>query len=565
MKKNIYISYSWDDKGNIEKVEYIVKCLRDTLKCEYNIILDQEIFNKETQDVNRFIADNIIDADMVIVFVTPSYVIKANKKDDGYGNKKDQKSGVEIETGYILERKHNWEKSIITVLLDGENVPKYLRQLSYIKEEVDSNIIQTLERKIKNFISEKDIHCTYENKKNNENLQTPHNLNLKNKPLDKIVDIEFICTGEPVRISGILLLDKSYVNLEHYQIINIFKKIVSENIMNYFAEKNSFVFQCNYFRIEFKNYDSYKKFIMKIENAMDGYLEAVSNFEVKYEIYSRFPMDNNYDFKLATVNKNIWIQMLKFANSFDWDNGKSNWNIFQRNDYYIHVFSPVISYNDSYDACEHVTLHAINKSDFHSDDVYLYVKVQDMVRNSKCNKIDVRKTWSINITCKWFKKEFIPLFCKKNNYLEDIIQIEEDREYYEEDIFSRAQMFYMCNKAEVGNEELNKLKEALIFCLNKKSAYSDMGYIKSKLGIQQNLTTNDDIIEYLNSNEFNKYLMKPNYNSSIADDLLRCIKSFTDNYSNHRINDYDIKYLSKKINSLISKMEKIELLGKYDK
>lgn len=554
-KKEIYVSYSWDDKGNIERVENLVKSLNDTLKSDYSIIFDQELFNNETQDINRFMIDNIIDSDMVVVFVTPSYVEKANKKDNGYGNKNNKKSGVEIETQYILERKHFAWKSIVTVLLDGEELPKYLRQLSYINEKKDVDIIKKIEKKIRNFINERHVVCK---DARSEKAEVLDNLNTEN------VDIEFSYTDEPARISGILLLGNSYINLEHYQIVNIFKKIVSENIISDLMEKSSYYFYCSYFRVEFKNYYLYENFITKIKNAMDKYLDSVLKFEAKYEIYSRIPINSDYKFKLATVNKNIWVQMLEFANSFDWGKGESKWNIFQHNDYYIHVFSPVISCNDRYDACEHLILYAVNRSDFYSNDVNVYIKINDMIYNSKRNKIDVRKTWSIDMAYRWLKEDFIPFFCKVNNYSEDVIQLE-DTKYHEEDIFSRAQEFYMCNKAEVKNEELNQLKEILIFCLNKKPVGRDLAYIKSKLEIGEKLTTNDEIVQYLNSNKFNKYLIESSYNASIADNMLRCIKSFTDDYSTHRINEQDIKYLSKRICSLTSKMEKINLLDKYNK
>lgn len=552
--EKIYISYSWDDKGNIERVKNLVSSLKDKLKDEYTIIFDQDIFDKHTQDVDRFIADNIMEADIVIIFITPSYVIKADRQDDGYGNQNNKKSGVEIETTYILKRKHQRKKSIITVLLDGNNVPKYIEELSFIREKTDKDIIETLNKRVESFIKQRDKACT---DINTEKFKVLYESNMEK------IDIEFNHDNEPPRICGILWLNNNYVSLEHYQIVNLFKKIASEDIKSNFNNKNLYSFHCSHFKLEFKTHELYENFVNKIKNAMHTYLENISDFEAKYEIYSRFPMNNNYEFKLATVDKNIWIEMLKFANDFDWDNDKSEWNIFQRNDYYMHVFSPCISYNNKLDPCEHAILYGINKEDFYSNDIEIYLKVKNIIYNSKENKIDVRKTWSVDMTYNWFKNEFFPFFCKNKKYSKDIIRF--DNSYnYKEDIVSQAQMFYMSNKAVVNKNELNQLKEVLIFCLNKKLAGRDVGYIISKLGIKENLKTNEEIIRYLESDKFNKYLTESNNNSSIADDILRCIKSFTDDFSTHKINENDIEYITKKIHSLVEKMNRVKLLEKYE-
>ncbi|NFT07201.1 hypothetical protein FDF26_09005 [Clostridium botulinum] len=549
----MYVSYSWDDKGNKERVKKLVLSLNDLLKNEYSIIFDQDIFNKQTQDVNRFIVDNIVEADIVIIFVTPSYVIKADRHDDGYGNQNNKRSGVEIETSYILDRKHQKKKSIITVLLDGDNLPKYIKELSFIREKTDEDITETLSKRIKSFVKERESVCI---DINNEKLKVIDESDIEN------IDIEFSYENEPARLCGALWLSNNYFTLEHYQIMHLFKKIASEDATSNLDNKKVYSFYCNYFNIEFKTYDLYENFITKIHNAMCTYLESISDFEAKYEIYSRYPMNNNYEFKLATVDKNIWIEMLRFANSFDWDNGKSEWNIFQRNDYYMHIFSPGISYNTKYDPCEHTILYGINKEDFHSNDVDIYVKVKDIVYNSKTNKIDKRKTWSVDMTYKWFKKEFVPFFCKNKKYSKDIIYFE-DSYIQKEDIFSQAQMFYMSNRAGVNKNELKQLREVLIFCLNKRSSGGDLGYIINKLGIRENLKTDDEIIQYLESDKFNKNLMESNYNSSIADDILRCIRSFTDDFSTHKINENDLEYLTKKIHSLVEKMNIVNLLDKY--
>lgn len=244
-KKKIYVSYSWDDKGNKERVKKLVLSLDNILKNEYIIIFDQDIFNKQTQDVNRFIADNIIEADIVIIFVTPSYVEKANRHDNGYGNQNNKRSGVEIETSYILKRKHQKEKSIIAVLLDGDNMPKYIEELSFIREKTDEDITETLNKRIKNFVKEKESVCI---DINNEKLNV-----IDESDIEKI-DIEFSYENEPARLCGILWLSNNYFTLEHYQIMNLFKKIASEYTTSNFDNKKVYSFYCNYFKLEFKTY-----------------------------------------------------------------------------------------------------------------------------------------------------------------------------------------------------------------------------------------------------------------------------------------------------------------------
>ncbi len=552
-KKKIYISYSWDDQGNIERVEELVFYLRQKINSEYDIIFDKEIFDKETQDVNRFIVDNIIDAEIVIIFITESYVEKADKSDDGYGNGKNERSGVEIETSYLLDRRHQREKSIISVLLDGKNRPKYLKGLSFIYGKTDNDIIKILEKRIEEFEKEK----YRKSESSNNNFRIVHKSNI-----DKI-DIEFSFEDEPTRVVGRVWINESYFVLEHYQIINLFEKIISEDILNNYKDKNIESFYSKCFLLEFNNHELYEKFIIKIKSEIDIYLKKLLEFEAKYEIYSRYPMNKNYEFKLATMDKNIWIQMIEFANTFDWGNGKSKWNIFQMNDYFIHVFFPVISYNEKYDSGEHAILYGRNKENFYSDDVDVYLKIKDIVYNSEKNKIDIRNAWSVDMVFDWLKEEFVPFFCNKKGHKGDGILFEECNQH-KEDIFSQAQEFYMSNKVVVKKEELESLREVLIFCLNKKSVGEDSHYIKSKLGISGNSETNEEIKEYIKSYNFTEYLMNSNNNRSIADDMLRCIKSFTDNYSTHKINENDIEHCARKIHSLVEKMRKIKLLKKYE-
>ncbi|WP_242654471.1 toll/interleukin-1 receptor domain-containing protein [Clostridium butyricum] len=550
--KKIYISYSWDNNTNMNRVKGLVEDLEEIYKNKYTIVFDQESFKNRIQDVDRFMLDNILDAYIVIVFITPSYVEKANKPDNGYGNGGTVRSGVEKETSYLVTRRNQQAKSIIPVLLEGSDRPKYIEGLSFIDKNKNSDIIRELKDMIDLFEIEKE---------KDETINLIDENNVINKvSIDKI-DINFNFEGEPVRVSGIICINNNYFTLRHDQIIYLFKKIISEDSCN--EQKVQRTFSNKYFFLEFTSNQLYEKFLDIIKDALKRYIEQLLDFEAKYEICSREPMNNQYEFKLATMERKVWIKMIKFANSLDWSNGKSSWNIFQENDCFIHVFSPIVSNNLKYNFGQHAILYAIKNKNLYYDDVDVYVKINDIASKYDKREISVRNTWSINMVFEWLKNEFVPFFCKRNQYEENIVQFEECNQY-KKDIFSQAQDFYMSNKVVVEKEELKLLRDVLVFCLSKKTVGEDSYYIKSKLRISDDLNTTEEIRKYIESNKYTKYLMECSNNSSMADDILRCIKSFTDNFSTHKINDYDITYCERKIKSLIDKMEKIKLLEKYE-
>ncbi|WP_088224930.1 toll/interleukin-1 receptor domain-containing protein [Desulfosporosinus sp. FKB] len=559
---NIFISYSWEEAGN---KEWVNKLKNDLLSEErFNVILDQREFGDGTQNKDRFIVDNILNSDFIIVILTPSYVYKANKKDDGTGIT--VRSGVEIETEYIMMRKHEGYKCIIPILRvkekDGKNIPGYLKNLDYIdmsSDKIYNSALNAMKSKI--LCQDNTAQNSIETYSQRSDFDGKSNMDF---------GILFSFEEIPVRVSLCLTYKGTKITLEHQQVMHIFKTLARGEVKaDDILQEDKIMFNCKYFSLEL-NTKYYKKLINELRENMEKYCKRVIEFEARFETHSFDTFRNDYSFSIVTVKRSFWYKMLETSNYYDWDNGKTEWHIFQKNGGYVHVFSPVVSNNNNYNPGEHASFYAVKSDNINSDDVVIFIKISDILNSNFGNpcKINRRDTWGIRTARDWMIYDFIPFVCKKNHI--DITTVLDSISRNEEDIISKMQYFYMRSKASVTFEELKNLRDALAYCLEKEFPSKDFNYITSKLSMDGlNLKEQPHVVagairDYLYTNKFESYINNNNYNCSKADDFLRCLMVFTDSNSSYKICHEDFIFVKNLLKSLIEKMNKVELIEKYD-
>lgn len=553
-KKKIYISYSWEEKEN---KRWIIRLKNDLRDENLEIIFDQDELDKGTVNIDRFISDNMSDADFIVIVITPSYINKSNMKNDGNGNR--ERSWVEVENDYIIKRKHNNSKSLIPIIMEkkkGNVLPDNIVGLTYY-DMSDEDLYKKELHRIRNIIHSEKVKLNIPLITREYQISDLINLD---------IDIIFNFKDNPPQVSAVVQYGKASLYLEQNQVLSLFLIVSKNNTCINEETSNTKVLRTEYFSLPIRQ-SQHTQAINKIEQGVNEYLKRVINYEALFEVDKFELIDASYSYKLLSIERKFWNLLISVANEFDWDNGETDWNIFQRNDYYIHVFSPIISHNKKYNSGEHAIYRAKKNENVNNDIVDIYVSVRDIVGASKI-EISERKSWGIRKAYNWLKEEFIPFVClKKNLKVNDFIYSGFSKR--EEDVFSQMQYFYMSSKAYVNYDEIITLRNVLCFCLRKKYPKEDFNYIISKLGLngidlqKEPFEISELIIENLHNDKFVSKIEKMYNNCSLADDILRCIKVFTDDISRYKLDDFDMSYIIKISNDLIKKMQDVELIEKY--
>jgi len=264
-------------------------------------------------------------------------------------------------------------------------------------------------------------------------------------------------------------------------------------------------------------------FCQVIDSYAEKYIEFISNIE-NILMTHKFPISkrrNNY--KLITLTNEQWRQLVNFAFKHDVDRGNSKWHIFDRNGFYIKVYTD--KKHDKYN----VGYHAFFNFEF-DEDIVLYSElavkdktitwefVEDL-DNRGMDCICERENWNAEIAYRWLTEELMPKVLAKNNRLRffkkksnEIYEMFRNRKFefikyltekkvksIEElgDIVNQLQVYYYShphNKYRISKNDLEKIHNSILLCINK-SEKVDIHYICDKLGFNQVKTTNELIVE----------------------------------------------------------------------
>ncbi len=252
--------------------------------------------------------------------------------------------------------------------------------------------------------------------------------------------------------------------------------------------------------------DDINKFCQVIDAYADKYIKSIYDIEDRLKT-QRYPLSkrkNNY--KLIVVTNEQWKQLIDFANEHDVARGNSKWHIFDRNRYYIKVYTndQHSRYNNGY--------HAFFNSEM-EEDIVLYPALTskyicitwefvENIKNKNIERINEAESWDADIAFRWLVNELLPeVFGKKNTLINKARKIDEyfgniDIEYISylkykqvhtiEDVRKVAeqlQIFYHChphNKYRFNKNDFDGIYNSILLCL-KKSEKVDLHYICEKL------------------------------------------------------------------------------------
>jgi hypothetical protein len=317
------------------------------------------------------------------------------------------------------------------------------------------------------------------------------------------------------------------------------------------------------------------------------YIEFISKIEDILKIH-KFPLSrrrNNY--KLITVTNNQWRQLVDFASRHDVDKGNSQWHIFDRNGFYIKVYTD--KKHNKYDA----GYHAFFNSEF-DEDIVLYSEsaVKDIIitwefvedlnkRGIDC--ICERQNWNAEIAYRWLVDEFmtkvlakwnrLSFFKKKRNVMDEffrnskfefinylkekIVKSIEDLE----EIVTQLQLHYYShphNRYRISKNDFEGVFNSILMCINK-SEKVDLHYVCEKLRFHQ-CKTNNELIEAIETDIKN---IKEKTVRGFDIDILFRVLIIILKEKKISITEEDIKSVRENINYFIVIHDREVLLEKY--
>ena len=609
--EKIFVSYSWDSKDHQEWVAYLVRRLREE---GYDARYDQYITSQNTINLNRMMVERIKNDDFVIVVVTENYTKKA---DEFIG-------GVGFESELLLSVINENKDKVIVVtkqLSANKKVPFYLKGYHYLDFSNDNfetsldDLIRRLQKipkydigeigekkkrisKIPKFNNAVTQLSDIEIKENSfaENLVEKFNvLNYENADREIVgFEEEYLELGATYKCSTNTIELRSYlpkfperlvgscaleikrnefkdiiITLNHNDIFDLFVKIKTKSREHFFSEESNdkkYGIYLPNIRLNLleKEVDD---LLFVIDKWYSYYINDLNNITNYLEI-NKFDISEKSTFgiKIMKVRLKLWEYMVKFANEHDYSYGRSKWHIFQLNWSAIHVYSPVISHNPDLNSGEHAYFNIEQSENIKDDFVWIVLNLNITIMSDiKLEQFNKKNIWGALTAYNWLVNEFLPevsMFYNIkdiHNFIEDY-SIKEKLNKPKRSIISELQMFYMSNNVIISKQEIESLKEALIYCLIKKElSINEYEYILKKLGVRHflqhdisQITT--QTISYLKNNPFK-------ISSSIVDDLLRCMLPFVDN-GKSSISKDELEILITKLNPLIEKMQQIEFLRK---
>lgn len=262
------------------------------------------------------------------------------------------------------------------------------------------------------------------------------------------------------------------------------------------------------------------------------YIESINSIENILRT-KRFPLskrENNY--KLITLTGEEWNKLVKFANKHDVDNGQSKWYIFDKNAFYIKVYT-----NKRHKKYK-IGYHAFFHSEY-DEDIVLYPEFApkyktitweftEDINNIGIEHINEKENWDAECAYNWLIKEFVPVVfgknyklvtLKKENDIDDILRnskvdfinylkdINLETIYDLIEIITQLQLHYHSRphiKYRVSKKDFVGIYSSILLCINRTKKI-DLYYICQKLSLDK-CKTNKELkeaiqIETDNANE----------------------------------------------------------------
>lgn len=315
------------------------------------------------------------------------------------------------------------------------------------------------------------------------------------------------------------------------------------------------------------------------------YFNQIKNIEIMLKTQN-FPLSrrlNNY--KLINVSYSNWRKMVEFANRHDIDNGRSKWNIFDRNGHYIKIYTKSSDrYQEGYHAffnaeySEDIVLHPSLTS---KDVCITFEFIEDIDKRGDTGLINEQAHWNAEIANNWLINEFLPkalgkkksqkiikqdsrtknLFSnsfKKITYIngKDVIDHNELKELVE-----LIQFHFNVNphnKYYVNKEDFQGIYNSILICISESKAI-DLYYLCSKLNLADCKTP----MELINSiKEISGVIQGTTINGFGIDFLFRALFSVIESCGTS-LTMNEIQFIRNNINFFVIIRDREVLLDKY--
>lgn len=311
-----------------------------------------------------------------------------------------------------------------------------------------------------------------------------------------------------------------------------------------------------------------------------AYLKELRKLEGKLGTYLFEESKNRKNsYRLLKIKRTLWGEMIDFACAHDYDNGNSEWHMFQDNGKLIHVNTKFD--NQKYDSGTHVKLYPEQEDSLNlrhpDEDVWVIWEPPHSVEfESILNNVNKRQLWDLVITYHWLKKEFIPevlRYFKKagsNNQIvsdgkkaryQKMEQIDNQDELLEfvKDI---QETFYSYNqKVFLTKEIICNLYEAISLCLNR-IPMKDYSKIKKNLKIEI-ADSLEQIIQQIDKRkqEIQNTALENLAISNLISCLIIPLRTTTISY----LKGHEIKEIIGYLSSLYREKQLIDYIMKYKK
>lgn len=363
-----------------------------------------------------------------------------------------------------------------------------------------------------------------------------------------------------------LKLRNATITLEHSDIISVlFKGLGTAPEMgqrgfippiNNFNNNNEFYVRLGGTEI-ILNKNEVNQLCLIVDELAEEYLNSLINIENTVKS-SDFAKSSQYQlgYRLIKVKRSLWRKMITFACQHDYQDGDSQWHIFDWNDVYIKVYSK--DSNERYDAGYHVFLYPeqvecnyIEGFKNPDNDVWIVAKLASgYTFDKKLSDVNERKVWDVLTTYRWLTNEFLPqVIIYENNKKEGFLDLFKEfdkrnidvKEFYESGIIEGGlrpenvtdknqlysfvlymQNFYCIPKDDIylTKEEVKGLYEAVALCILRTS-FDDYSFIKNRL--MYNAEGNSPEAIYQSIMNHTKTLASGVYNYSFIENIMRCL------------------------------------------
>lgn len=358
-----------------------------------------------------------------------------------------------------------------------------------------------------------------------------------------------------------------------------------ENNKNFVNLENAYIHLGNN-KLKLSSEDIYK-FCKVIDTYADKYIEYIKSIENILKTH-KFPLSkrrNNY--KLLTLTNEQWRKLVDFSFKHDVDSGYTDWNIFDRNRFYIKVYTN--KKHNKYD----IGYHAFFNREL-DEDIVLHPElvakdacitwefVEDF-ENRNIESINERESWNADIAYKWLADEFIPkvlgkkrrinFLNKRRNKIDDILRnsnfkyikylkderIDSINELRE--MVAMLQLFYYThprNRYFIIKEAFSGIYNSILICINK-SEKVDLHYLCEKLGLRKCMKKCELILEI---EEDMNNIKDETVNGFAIDYLFRALRAALE-FKKINIIAEDFKAIKKNIDYFILLYDQEIMLEKY--